>query len=291
MSEFKVNKISPASGTDVTLGDSGDTFTIPSGATITNSGTQNGFGSTSASDLTSGTLPDARFPATLPAASGVNLTALNATNLGSGTVPDARFPATLPAASGVNLTALNATQLTSGTLPMARLSGTLPALNGSALTNLPASALTPQFYVYDSSADITLTSGTATKVTTFTSEHFDADGVFDQTNQRFTVPSGQAGKYFLSARVPLYAPSNTGTDFRVFLYKNGSLYHSGYLMSFGSNSVMRHLAPHVTMLEDASVGDYYEVYCLLTVGSGAAPKILADGNNPKFMNFFGFKIG
>ena len=30
MSEVKVNKISPRSGTDVTLGDSGDTFTIPS---------------------------------------------------------------------------------------------------------------------------------------------------------------------------------------------------------------------------------------------------------------------
>lgn len=43
-----------------------------------------------ASLLDSGTLPDARFPATLPAASGINLTALNATNLGSGTVPLAR---------------------------------------------------------------------------------------------------------------------------------------------------------------------------------------------------------
>jgi hypothetical protein len=73
-----------------------------------------------ASNLGSGTIPDARFPATLPAASGANLTALNASNLGSGTVPNARFPATLPAASGVNLTALNATQLTSGTIPDAR---------------------------------------------------------------------------------------------------------------------------------------------------------------------------
>jgi len=47
MSEVKVNKISPrtACGT-VTLGDSGDTFTIPSGATITNSGTATGFGAT-----------------------------------------------------------------------------------------------------------------------------------------------------------------------------------------------------------------------------------------------------
>jgi hypothetical protein len=49
MSEIKVNKISPrtACGT-VTLGDSGDTFTIPSGATITNSGTATGFGATGA---------------------------------------------------------------------------------------------------------------------------------------------------------------------------------------------------------------------------------------------------
>jgi hypothetical protein len=44
MSELKVNKISPATGTAFTLGDSGDTFTVPSGATITNSGTATGFG-------------------------------------------------------------------------------------------------------------------------------------------------------------------------------------------------------------------------------------------------------
>lgn len=44
MSELKVNKISPETGTAITLGDSGDTFTVPSGCTITNSGTATGFG-------------------------------------------------------------------------------------------------------------------------------------------------------------------------------------------------------------------------------------------------------
>jgi len=39
MSEVKVNKISPRSGTGVQLGDSGDTITVPAGATLT--GTQN----------------------------------------------------------------------------------------------------------------------------------------------------------------------------------------------------------------------------------------------------------
>ena len=54
-------------------------------------------GSTSASDLTSGTLPDARFPATLPTASAANLTA----------IPAANITGTLPAISGANLTGIN----------------------------------------------------------------------------------------------------------------------------------------------------------------------------------------
>jgi hypothetical protein len=79
----------------------------------------------SASDLSSGTLPDARFPATLPSSSGVNLTSLNASSLTSGTLPDARFPATLPSASGTNLTSLNASSLANGTVATGRLgSGT-----------------------------------------------------------------------------------------------------------------------------------------------------------------------
>ena len=43
MSEVKVNKVSPRSGTGLQLGDSGDTITIPSGETLANSGTATGF--------------------------------------------------------------------------------------------------------------------------------------------------------------------------------------------------------------------------------------------------------
>ena len=88
-SVLKVDKLDPQSGTALEIGTSGDTVTVPSGATL---------------DISSATLTP---PATMPASSGVNLTALNATQLTSGTVPDARFPATLPAVSGANLTDLN----------------------------------------------------------------------------------------------------------------------------------------------------------------------------------------
>ena len=70
---LKVDKLDPQSGTALEIGTSGDTITVPSGATL---------------DISSATLTP---PATMPASSGVNLTALNATNLGSGTVPTARL--------------------------------------------------------------------------------------------------------------------------------------------------------------------------------------------------------
>ena len=113
----------------------------------------------SASNLTSGTVPDARFPATLPAASATNLTAVPAANI-TGTlpaisatnltkIPAANITGTLPAISATNLTKLPAANIT-GTLPAisatnltnvpaANITGTLPAISGANLTNLPAS--------------------------------------------------------------------------------------------------------------------------------------------------------
>ena len=54
MSLVNVNAIEPSTGTDITLGASGDTITIPSGATFTQSGTMN------ASAITAGTMATAR---------------------------------------------------------------------------------------------------------------------------------------------------------------------------------------------------------------------------------------
>ena len=64
MSEIKVNKISPraACGT-VQLGDSGDTITIPAGATITNAGTANGFGATGAVNWQTSSIKTTTFTA------------------------------------------------------------------------------------------------------------------------------------------------------------------------------------------------------------------------------------
>jgi hypothetical protein len=55
----------------------------------------------------------------------------NASALSTGTLPDGRFPATLPAASATNLTAI----------PAANITGTLPAISGASLTSVTATSV------------------------------------------------------------------------------------------------------------------------------------------------------
>jgi len=77
MSKLNVNAIEPSTGTDITLGASGDTITVPSGATFTQSGTMN------ASAITAGTLAIAQGgtgAATLAAAGLANTPAFLARN-------------------------------------------------------------------------------------------------------------------------------------------------------------------------------------------------------------------
>ena len=170
-----------------------------------------------ATNLGSGTIPDARFPATLPAASGVNLTALNATNLGSGTIPDARFPATLPTASGVNLTALNATNLGSGTVPVARLGtagtrdsttflrgdNTWATVSGGGLASdsfATISVAGQSSVVADSATDtLTITAGTGITITT------------DATTDTITITNSQAAQNVFST-VAVAGQSNIEAD-------------------------------------------------------------------------------
>ena len=163
---------------------------------------------------------------------GSLITALNATELTSGTVPDARFPATLPAASGANLTALNATQLTSGTVPVLRLgdSGTRDATTylrgdntwatvsgGAASDSFVTIAVAGQSNVVaDSSTDtLTFVNGTGISITT--------NATTDTITIASTVAAGATAFTGLSDRSDLtvdqfYLPAIT----RLVVTANGS---------------------------------------------------------------------
>ena len=89
---------------------------------------------------------------------------INANNLNDGTIPDARFPATLPAISGANLTNLDASDLASGTVPIARIgaSGTKDATTFFRGDNTFATVTIPAGTTINNNADNRVITGSGT---------------------------------------------------------------------------------------------------------------------------------
>ena len=123
----------------------------------------------------------------------IDLTNLSASNLTSGTIPDDRFPATLPTASAANLTYI----------PAANINGTLPALNASSLTNLTAANLQGALPAIDGSSltgiDPTVANGciyennktiTSNFTTSTTKNSMSAGPITVDTGVTLTIPSG-----------------------------------------------------------------------------------------------------
>jgi len=193
MGTLFVDKLDPQSGTSLEIGSSGDTITIPSGCTITNNGTQTGFG-------------------------------------------------------GDN---------------------------------------TPSFSAYGTS-DQTVSNATETKVQFGTEDH-DTDNAF--SSNRFTVPSGEGGKYFITSSVMLNATQNA--DLRegyLRLYKNGSAMTDPWYMSLfgyqsgGSSASGQMATPTISATLTLSAGDYIEVFGYVERQGGG------DGRFDERRNISGFKV-
>ena len=95
----------------------------------------------------------------------------------------------------------------------------------------------------------------------FNTETFDEGSCYDPTtNYRFTVPSGEDGKYLIIAHTHTRASgSYSGKTCR--LYKNGSFLTESQTATAGDNlHATRTNNEEVTTIENLSVGDYIEVY-------------------------------
>jgi len=147
----------------------------------------------------------------------------------------------------------------SATLTLGSANATTLALN-SGITTLPSAMTNTPFFEARRSGAHSFSAGTPTKVP-FNVAYIDSDSAFDTSNNRFTVPSGKAGKYLFIASVYQEVPSN---DDRVFclVYKNGSQVYATGL--WGKTSKCTAMA---SCYQDLAEGDYIEIYTN-TEGSG-----------------------
>ena len=133
--------------------------------------------------------------------------------------------------------------------------GTLKRIDFSHLK----STNTPSFRARTSSVQTFNTSDGYKKVQ-YDSEDWDTDSVYDHSsNYRFTVPSGQAGKYHVTIITRQNGTSAQALNYSIVLYKNGSGYrYFNANPSYGGN-VERY---GITYSEDIALSatDYLEVY-------------------------------
>ena len=191
MGTIKTTNIEPiADNGTVTLGSSGDTFTIPSGVTLANSGTATGFG-------------------------GDNTPSFKATLSGNQTISNDTF--------------------------------TKAAL--------------------------------ATEV-------WDTDSAWDTSNYRFTVPSGEGGKYVFTARFLFYYLANEDR-FEARFYKNGSgLGGSTFRETGSTSSASQQVDNSSTIVVNLSAGDYIELY--VKHNEGGNQTLYGPGNGDTYLS--GYKL-
>ena len=106
-----------------------------------------------------------------------------------------------------------------------------------------------------------LSDNTDTKVN-FDTEDFDTDSAYDTTNKRFTVPTGEGGKYFFYTR-GRFLKTNM-SQYVIAFRVNGSEVAKRYIFSGGVSTYIfngiQYFSYDISAVETLSAGDYVEVY-------------------------------
>ena len=156
---------------------------------------------------------------------------------------------------------------------------TLPAGSGTIVTTASNETNTPAFSAQLGSAQ-TITNVTVTKAL-FNNQLFDTDNAFDTSSNRFTVPTGKAGTYSISAHLR-FATSASNLNLAVlYLYKNNAIAKYAYN---NHNANGRGTADSIalTTLLDLNAGDYLEIFAYMGGGSTGSGLQLNTGTYTTF---------
>lgn len=114
---------------------------------------------------------------------------------------------------------------------------------------------------------------TWTKVT-FGTEVYDTGGIF--ASSTFTVPV--SGKYWILSHVQLASGIPSGDNFTIAIYKNGSSYKKTF---HESGQSYEEITGIISIVDEAAVGDTYEIYVLHNAAGNEA--LTGNAENTFFM--------
>ena len=146
------------------------------------------------------------------------------------------------------------------------VAGTLQS-GGAAVAN------TPNFKV-DLSSAVSVATATNVKIT-WDEEQWDTASAF--ASNKFTVPSGQAGKYFFYSQYVMPDLGGSDKQMQIKIFKNGAE------AAYGYNRGERDRTVEVSTVLNLSVSDYIEVYA--RQNGGTTVNVLADDNGTFFLGY------
>ena len=141
---------------------------------------------------------------------------------------------------------------------------------------------TPAFFAELSATQTGVSDDTFVKVQ-FDDEKVDTDNAYDNsTNYRFTVPSGKAGKYYVTAGVDVDAEANSNLDSATIqIRKNGSTQFN--IEYFFLSNPLRRVPVHTGVIMDLTESDYLEIYCRIEASDSTGGRFIGNTNG----SFFG----
>ena len=169
----------------------------------------------------------------------------------------------------------------SGTITIGASGETVALASGVNQSNM----LYPSFRVQPSASQ-NVGDSSFTKLN-YNTEIWDTDSAYDTSAYRFTVPSGKAGKYFMSASVGI---RNAGTInvLDIAFYVNGSQDRTFRRYHQSSGTSNQYQASVLSATLQLAASDYVELYMYQNVGSNV--EVNAQGSNLDTF-WYGFRIG
>ena len=141
---------------------------------------------------------------------------------------------------------------------------------------------TPSFRATSTTSNQNVSNATYTKID-FNAESWDTDSAFNTSNNNFTVPSGEAGKYFIKASCFIKIGDTAGEFGELALYKNDSRVRA--FRKRVSGNIVGNDTIAGSWLIDLSASDV--IHMMIYHNTGGTEQI---DNNSAFTFFEGYKL-
>ena len=144
----------------------------------------------------------------------------------------------------------------------------------------------PAFHV-EKTSDQDISEATDTKVT-WDSSVIDTNSAFSTSDNKFTVPSGKAGKYVFYGALQTSSVGQSEYQFGFwYVYKNGSKVSQHFADNRNNN--LRDISAVFNFTIDLAVSDYIEIYAHL--GTSGSNQRIKGQSSPAMTWFSGYRIG